>query len=173
MHSSGSPFSSPDGNFYSQGVGSTFHPCGAKAAQLLGPWSFLMYGLVLEAEKMGFEGLQSGDEATLASHAKPQNTELVNEGYFIFSYSLPSLSKKSGGPNHFHSSVWGHSKRSASFSTATGTGNAVITRADWLVETDRMIYFDNASYGDGCICETLDSFFLLLFLNTVPWSTFS
>ena len=105
MHSSGSPFSSPDGNFYSQGVGSTFHPCGAKAAQLLGPWSFLMYGLVLEAEKMGFEGLQSGDEATLASHAKPQNTELVNEGYFIFSYSLPSLSKKSGGPNHFHSSV--------------------------------------------------------------------
>lgn len=36
-----------------------------------------------------------------------------------------------------------------------------------------MIYFDNASYRNGCICETLDSFILLLFLNTVLWNTFS
>lgn len=69
----------------------------------------LMYGFILGAETMGFEGLQPGDEATLVSCRESQNTDLVNDG-FSSSPAPFSPSLKSGGPNHFDSSVRGHSK---------------------------------------------------------------
>lgn len=69
----------------------------------------LTYGFILGAETMGFEGLQPGDEATLVSYRESQNTDLVNDG-FSSSPAPFSPSLKSRGPNHFDSSMWGHSK---------------------------------------------------------------
>lgn len=95
-----------------------------------------------EQRRWILKGFQPGDETVLVSHERPWNPHPVNQSCFIFSNSHLSLSKIRGP-----SQLWYFNARTFKISCFPFYSNKSwrlgSTGATWLVDTGRMIYFDN------------------------------